>query len=350
MNNPLLQYRFLTGFDDASLSPAKWNELLPAGSSDVVFMTWHWQKIWWHTFGRGQLLLIVAEQEGRPVAIAPLFADYGRVYFVGSGGSDYLDFIGHIPDASVLEDMLRMAEQQVQDFGGFQFFHIPEESKTHLLLQEIANKKKWKIDAEGEWICPRLEFTEFPQQALAATRKKSLLRHEAWFQKNGELRIAHFHSAEDILPELDAFFEQHISRWAVTTSPSLFLDQKQKQFFKSLAGIAAVAGWLRFTKVSWNTQPVAFHFGFHYKQNFFWYKPTFAIDLARHSPGEVLLRNLLLQAQEENASVFDFGLGNEAFKDRFATGKKKVLNWGVYPINIEKEHEQDYRYQSAPRR
>lgn len=42
----------------------------------------------------GQLMLILAERNGQPVALAPLFADSGMVYFVGSGGSDYLDFVG----------------------------------------------------------------------------------------------------------------------------------------------------------------------------------------------------------------------------------------------------------------
>ena len=61
-----------------------------------------------------------------------------------------------------------------------------------------------------------------------------------------------------------------------------------------------------------------------------WYKPSFAIDLARHSPGEALLRQLLLAAIEEKACAFDFGLGEEAFKSRFATGIRYVRNWGLY--------------------
>ena len=51
---------------------------------------------------------------------------------------------------------------------------------------------------------------------------------------------------------------------------------------------------------------------------------------ARHSPGEVLLRQLLIAAMAENAEVFDFGLGDEAFKSRFATHVCRVRNWGLY--------------------
>ena len=62
-----------------------------------------------------------------------------------------------------------------------------------------------------------------------------------------------------------------------------------------------------------------------------WQKPAFAIDLARRSPGEVLLRQLLLAAIAEGATVFDFGLGDEPFKHRFATRIRHVHTWGLYP-------------------
>jgi CelD/BcsL family acetyltransferase involved in cellulose biosynthesis len=62
-----------------------------------------------------------------------------------------------------------------------------------------------------------------------------------------------------------------------------------------------------------------------------WYKPSFAIELARFSPGEVLLRQLLLRAIEEGLAIFDFGLGEEPFKARFATHSRQVRNWGLYP-------------------
>src|SRR4029077_1134663 len=97
------------------------------------------------------------------------------------------------------------------------------------------------------------------------------------------------------------FFAQHISRWAATASPSLFNDETQRQFYRRLARTASDAGWLRFTRVEWQGRVIAFHFGFCYRGNFLWYKPTFAIDLAQRSPGEVLLRQLLLRAMAENA-------------------------------------------------
>ena len=63
----------------------------------------------------------------------------------------------------------------------------------------------------------------------------------------------------------------------------------------------------------------------------FWYKPSFDPAFARRSPGEVLLRALIEQAHVEGATYFDFGLGDEAFKARFATERRPLLTVGLYP-------------------
>lgn len=330
MINTAVQYRLLSGFDDESLLPQKWNALLAKGSSDVIFLTWQWQKAWWETFGREQLLLIAAEQDGEPIAIAPLFADNGMIYFVGSGGSDYLDFIGDISDAEVLEALLQTAVAEVYGFLGFRFYHIPESSCTHQQLAEVANRLGWGSFEEGEIMAPMMDLKAFPEQTYQAIRKKSLQRHEGWFAKNGGYEVEHLGKYQEVLPHLETFFQQHIDRWSATTYPSLFHDLKQRQFYHRLTTALAEEGWLRFTHVVWQGKNIAYHFGFHYRNSFFWYKPTFDISLSKHSPGEVLLRQLLLLAIKEEAHVFDFGLGDEAFKQRFATRVCTVKNHGIY--------------------
>jgi CelD/BcsL family acetyltransferase involved in cellulose biosynthesis len=178
--------------------------------------------------------------------------------------------------------------------------------------------------------CPVFSIIDHPEMAIEATRKKSLLRHENWFVRNGGITVQHFTRAADILPQLDVFFEQHIARWADTGHPSLFNDPLQKLFYKKICEAASEAGWLRFTMITWQ-QAIAFHFGMNYKGSFLWYKPAFDITLAKHSPGEVLLRQLLLKAIDEKASYFDLGLGDEAFKERFSSSAPSVTNIGLYP-------------------
>ncbi|MBU1822985.1 MAG: GNAT family N-acetyltransferase [Bacteroidetes bacterium] len=325
---PASGFRVLTGFDQ--VDSAIWNAMLRQGPTNELFLTWEWQQCWWEVFGRGKLLLVVAEQAGIPVAIAPLFLDEGMVFFVGSGGSDYLDFIGS-PDYDVLAGMLGAAVQQAPDFLGFLFYHVPEASSTSAYLHQIARTQGWKLYQEGSQVAPALDIVHYPEVAVQAPQKKSLRRHQNWFARNGQLRTEHFRSGHEATPFLDTFFTQHIKRWSDTPYPSLFLDQRQCQFYRLFSQTLANTGWFRFTRVVWNEQTIASHVGFCYAGSFLWYKPTFDPGLARHSPGEVLLRELLMLALEEQATVFDFGLGDEAFKRRFSTTIRTVYNWGLYP-------------------
>jgi CelD/BcsL family acetyltransferase involved in cellulose biosynthesis len=90
-------------------------------------------------------------------------------------------------------------------------------------------------------------------------------------------------------------------------------------------------GWLRFTRLEWNAHPIAFHFGASYAGRYLFGIPSFAIELERQSPGEVLLRQLIMAAIEEQAAIFDFGIGAEAYKFRFATDQERLVTWGIYP-------------------
>lgn len=331
MISSAVQYRLLNGFEDPCITPHLWNELLSKGPSDVIFITWQWQKVWWEVFGRGKLLLIMAEQDGKPFAIAPLFSDDGMVYFVGSGGSDYLDFVGDVSDTNALERMLILAAEHVPHFQGFIFYHIREKSQTHTVLADVAKRQGWNCVDEGGMVAPMLALKEYPEQAQKSTTKRSLLSAENWFNRNGSIKVDHFVRSEDILNHIDEFFEQHIARWGTTEFPSLFLDDSKRSFYKRLGEMATETGWFRLTRLCWEERPVAFHFGFNYRGNFFYYIPSYDVALAKHSPGQVLLRQLILRAQEENAHTFDFGLGDEEYKKRFATNINKVCNRGVHP-------------------
>jgi CelD/BcsL family acetyltransferase involved in cellulose biosynthesis len=168
-----------------------------------------------------------------------------------------------------------------------------------------------------------------PERARRAAEKTSLVRHERFFSRSGELRTEHLSDGREILPHLPAFFDQHVARWAETEHPSPFTQPDERRFIERLTELAAAAGWLRFTRVLWNGRPIAYHYGFLYGGRFHWWRPSFDIDLARHSPGEVLMRQLLLHAIDEQARVFDFGLGVLPFKERFATSIEQTCYWGT---------------------
>ena len=133
--------RLLHGFDDPQLDGERWEELVTSSQTRSVFQTKGWQKAWWDSYGRGKLVLVLAERNGCPSALAPLFCDCGMLFFVGSGGSDYLDFLGDTSDDRVLVDMLTLARKEVANFVGFRFYHVPDGSQTGKRVQRVAGSQ-----------------------------------------------------------------------------------------------------------------------------------------------------------------------------------------------------------------
>jgi CelD/BcsL family acetyltransferase involved in cellulose biosynthesis len=274
-------------------------------------------------------MVIAVRRDGELIALTSLFAEDGMVYFVGSGGSDYLDFIGDISCPETLDALLQTARSQVTDFIGFRFYLVPDRSRTGALLEQAASRLGMDFCDEGEIQAPFLDLTA-PGVAQAAVNKKSLRRHEKYLERTGPIRVRVLRRSEDILPYLDEFFEQHIGRWESTDSPSLFLKEEHREFYRRLICEASDAGWLRFTRIEWQDRAIAAHLGFCFSGHYLDYMSVFWKDLAKHSPGQILLRQLLLTAIGEQATTYDFGIGDEEFKHRFATATPLVKTWGLY--------------------
>jgi CelD/BcsL family acetyltransferase involved in cellulose biosynthesis len=203
---------------------------------------------------------------------------------------------------------------------GFLLRRIPDEGGTPARLESLG---------QGWWVT-RLDSIEAPTMdmwaAQEALKKKSLKRHESVLSRAGDLETVRLNRAEEVLERLPLFFDQHIRRWQNTPSPSLFLVPRRQEFYRLLVRNLAESGSLRYTELRLDGRMVAAHLGAYYEGQFSWYKPTFEPTLAKLSPGEVLLKRLIEQAAEEGAREFDFTIGDEAFKKRFATRVRVVTD------------------------
>lgn len=317
------------GFDDPRLGAERWDSLLPQGDTNCVNMTWAWQKTWWEFHGHGDLLLVGAYGDDDLIAVAPFFSSAGMIFNLCP--EDYLDFIGAIHDERVLDALLERAIQEVSGFLGFRLYFLPDSSSSPSLLKKAARRLGLTLSEEVSISSPRIEIFRDRDWAVACTRKKSLRRHENYFHRMGKLTVRHSARGEDITPDLDHFFDQHISRRAATEHPSLFEDPNQRSYYRKQVERIDPHGWLRFTRLDLDGHPIAFHFGLCYRGRYLYGIPTFDINLAKFSPGEVLLRQLLLAAIEEGAQIFDFGVGDEEYKYRFADADTTLRTYGLYP-------------------
>lgn len=237
------------------------------------------------------------------------------VEFIGSRMSDYCDFI--VPEAHprVLTELLTALDRH-----GFDLLHVrdfPESSPTPEALKCFFGARGKFIDSRILYEAPTCIFND-PVSDRHLPNKKSLRRHYNYFKRTGVLEFRPKIATREMAGYLECLFEQHVARWALTDTPSLFTDERMRAFFRELAPALAAQDWLLFSVVLYDGRPIALHFGFQYRDRVIWYKPSFDVTLAKHSPGEVLIKCLLEYALDAGVAQFDFTIGEDEFKYRFA--------------------------------
>jgi CelD/BcsL family acetyltransferase involved in cellulose biosynthesis len=325
-----IRTQVVRNFEDPRCSADLWAELLRRGDADEVCLTWHWLRAWWDGLGKGDLLLVVAERNGEVVALAPFYYLEGMIFFLGAGESDYLDFIGDISDPEVLACLLAAARESVSEFIGFRLHFVLERSRTGQQLQEVA--ERLGLDCVVEDVLPAVEIDlAGEREAIDQSLQRSMLKREEFFLRGGPLEIEQLQDSSAIRPHLPTFFAQHLTRWQAKGLASPFTDPRHRAFLERFLEVAADTGWIRFLRIAWQGQPLAFEFAWYYQGKHFSAPWCFAIEHARHSPGHVLLRQSLLAARVAGLHTYDMGGGDQTYKFRLPARIKRCTTWGLYP-------------------
>jgi CelD/BcsL family acetyltransferase involved in cellulose biosynthesis len=313
-----------------------WNALARASAGATVFQSWEWHAAWWSVFGEDYRPCVLLAWAGeRLAAIAPWAVTRGgrELQFIGSGdyASDYCDVLVDPACPEAVDAFADWLFANRRAWRRVDFRNVPSASGHRERLER-------RLRDRSSWVVSEVE-SDAPTRLLgdaAADRevlnKSSLKRHFRQLSKAGRLEFEHLDDAGRVEPLLEAFFEQHVGRRALAGGRSQFLDPRQRRLYRALVRELAPRGWLRFAVVRLDGEPVAFHFGFEYASRFVWYKPAFSAAHSRHSPGEVLLRFLLEDAIARGLAEFDFTVGNEAFKYRFANRVRTTHRIRVYAL------------------
>ena len=317
--------RVITTLEELRPFAAAWNRLADASPSATVFQTFEWLEAWWRAFGVDDRLRVVLRFEGETLAAAaPLMTcdvrAYGRartgLTFTGGMQTDYCELLAR--DDAALRGLVRALRSEVA-WDLLDLSRIPATSATaRVLAEELPG---WRSAVTVSDICPAYVF-DAEHDGEDVLGKKSIRRHVNSFRKAGTAEVRHLTTAAEVAPELDEFFQQHVDRRSSTGVPSNFLDPRSRRFYGLLPDALAPPGTLLFTVVALDGKAAAYHFGFVHRGRLIWYKPSFAMHLARLSPGEVLLAELFTYCRTHALSELDFTVGDEPFKTRFCTVKR----------------------------
>ncbi len=302
-----------------SLAP-EWDRLFasapPAGG---MFQSWPWARAFWKVHG-GELSLctLVVFDGSRVIGILPA-AVRGRTARLL--GAPYADYNGVLCAPDRATDVIRVALTALlnapHDWTECIFEGVPASSP---LANDGAVLPAWlepHRQVTFEYLCPTTVNDGAVFDRLS--RKESLRRHENRLARRGRLSFRHIEDREEILGgHLDRFFDMQIARLAMMGVRSPFLSPDARAMFRALLLELDPARELRFSVLELDGRALAYHFGLQHAGKYVWYLPAFDVEFWDDSPGEVLLKHVLTYAHERQLTEFDFTIGDEGYKNRFA--------------------------------
>ena len=318
-----------------------WNALLCRSSSDYIFMTWEWQKIWWKWFGSGSDLAVVTVHDGtEPLALAPLYTSRGgpeqrTLRLVGGVDvSDYLDLLvtsDSRQDAAYETLWTCLIDQLGSQWDLLDLHNVPASSPSLKRLPALAQASgDFDVTVAVEEVSPAISLPATWDAYLASLSKKQ--RHEIrrkLRKANGEA-ILHWYYADDptsLHDRVEDFIRLHRLS---SEAKRAFMDDTMQGFFHNIADACLQKGWLRLAFLVANEVKAAAMLCFRYGSAFQVYNSGYDPDMRPDlSTGVVLLSYCIRDAIEQDLEVFDFLRGDEEYKYRFGAESREIYNLSI---------------------
>jgi CelD/BcsL family acetyltransferase involved in cellulose biosynthesis len=158
--------------------------------------------------------------------------------------------------------------------------------------------------------------------------RSSKLRHQVRHHarraaREHSLRLRRTERPDELASDFATFLDLHYRRLGTHGGSSL-VSERARAFHVAFAAAALERGWLRLWFLELDDHPAAAWYGWRLGDRYAFYNTGFDPVFSALSPGFVLLSAVIESAFEEGATEFDFLLGAESYKYRFAERDRTV--------------------------
>jgi CelD/BcsL family acetyltransferase involved in cellulose biosynthesis len=331
---------------------AQWRALAERRSN--AFATPEWVRAWWsHSADERFSLRIAALLRGDElVGVMPLAIDASRrpraIRFAGAGLGDRFHPVAEPEDEPAVAAAAMALLQQEDLSRHMLMFENVEPDRPWLGELRRASPRRLAVTEQQSTELPYvplegLDWDGYLAQRSRGSRSNLRRRERVLVREHGmTLRSAGEGSLE---ADLDHFFRLHAMRWAERGSS---LDSPRRQgVLRDFAAAAQRRGWLRLTVMEADGSPVAAMLGWRVGDSYAYYNSGFDPAWSQRSVGTVLITSTIRAAIEEGASEYDFLLGTEDYKGRFAAASREaatvVLTGAMRPSRLLLEGESRLR-------
>ncbi len=310
-----------------------WDTLRPRERIPGIFATSEWSLLWWEEFGAGkELHVLTTTRAGETVAVMPLYMkkEEGRSVLRFVGGIDLTDYLGPICSleetagaADALVGWLGSTDIEWDEFDGHNL-PVPAGFAEHLV--ESADRHGFAFELDQEETSAVLELPEswdIYLEGLSSKDRHELRRKQRrlWGEHPGA--TARTATAETLEADLATFVDLHRGAEGLKGH---FMRPEIATFFERIARAFMPLGWLRLDLLEVGDKALSATFGFEFEGTFYLYNSAYDPDVARLSPGMMLVAELIRGSIESGLHTFDFLRGPEKYKYRMGASPVPLHN------------------------
>jgi CelD/BcsL family acetyltransferase involved in cellulose biosynthesis len=307
-----------------------WRRLAQSRGNAFVSPEWYLAALEWLHPGAEPVVGVVFS-DGEIVGVLPLLeADRGRRSSrVFSPGPHLADVFQPVAEAGREDHVVEALAPVLAERLG---------SRCRVDLGRVYAGAAWWRGLAGSWAGPMAAVAQ-PEEILPfaslsgldwdsylAGRSRQLRnqvrRKMRTLQRDHRVRLRRSSTEAEASSDLETLFRLHDARWSDRPDPSAIQAPETRRFHREFALAAQRLGWLRLFLLEVDDEPVAAWYGWRLGDRYSYYQAGFDPGWSRYSVGFLMLAETVREAIAEGAAEYDFLLGDEAFKARFATGER----------------------------
>lgn len=307
-----------------------WDDLVRAMPRPSPYLLHGWLDAWWRHFGDGADLQVhVARRDGRLAGALPLVSRRARgvrvVSFVGAADSALADLLLADPSDGEAADAL-VAAAAAEDNDLADLFGLPSASRLAAALGPGRLELVPRVPA------PVLDLAEgweaVYRDRVSTKHRKAHRRSRRQLAAMGRLQTSLAATALELRPSLDEAFALHALRWRDRPDGSGFATDTGRGFQRDALGAIASAGIPRIVTLRLDARPIAFTAFFLLGDTMVLHRLAFDPELARWSPGTLVMHDALAIASAHGARRVELLGGAEPYK-RALTDRVEPLHIGL---------------------
>ncbi|OVE82406.1 hypothetical protein BVY04_00980 [bacterium M21] len=313
----------ISSIEDLDQIRESWKDLFRRSQSDNPFLTWEWNREWIGTFAASEgINVVVVEDQGLVVAIAPFYLDKSNVLFLADSlFADYMDVLSDRPSEDLFDRIFALLAEKVR-WSKMALRTIPGTSANTLLIERVLKQQTHFAECrcihENPYVDSTGDFDAYVQNRSKGI-KKELRRTKNRLAKDcSDWEFFEAKTPEEKDSVFDKLIEFHLQRQTDKVGTSIFGTEENRAFYRNFVKIDDAPWSPHVAGISMDGRLVTASISLICGRVFYYWITSFDNSLGGGSVGNYHVKLLLEKCFREDIDRMDFMGGTEAYKLRWA--------------------------------